>query len=166
MEVLLGLQQPAHQDKEYFWISDEDVELGLEFYSYLHYCQSHVVEAAQLSVFFDWLLSNQSLKTVVASTMNNIQPRVGDNLQDLTAMDMWFEELDKKLNVSVSLGPLLFGLSSTTQLMRLEELDPPYLRMFTTAIKVCLYENDCQGLLKVTGNMKTNYSKLISLTDR
>ena len=86
--------------------------------------------------------------------MNNIQPRVADNLQDLTAMNMWFQELDKKLNVSASLGPLLFGLSSTTQLIKLEELDPPYLRMFTTAIKVCLYENDCEGLLQVTG--KTN----------
>ena len=38
--------------KEYDHISDEDIELGLELYSYLHYCQREVVESAELSVFF------------------------------------------------------------------------------------------------------------------
>ena len=35
--------------KEYDHISDEDIELGLELYSYLHYCQREVVESAELS---------------------------------------------------------------------------------------------------------------------
>ena len=63
------------------------------------------------------LLSDHSLETLVASTLNNLQPRVGDKLDDLTAMNMWFEHLDKKLNFS--LGPLVAGLSSTSQLKKL-----------------------------------------------
>ena len=75
--------------EEYDHISDEDIELGLELYSYLHYCQREVVESAELSVFFEMLFTNHSLETLVASTMNSIQPRVGQNLKDLTAMNMW-----------------------------------------------------------------------------
>ena len=145
--------------KEYSQFSDEDLELGLEFYSYLHYCQSQVVEAAQLSIFFEDLLSNHSLGTLVASTMNNIQPRVGHKSQDLTPMNMWFEQLDKKLNFS--LGPLHIGLSTTKELERLKGLDPPYLRMYTDIIDSCIQKNDCEGLLQVTGIKYKYNSKLI-----
>ena len=132
--------------KEYDWIPDEDLEVGLELYSYLHYCQSQVVEAAQLSVFFEALLTNHSLGTLVASTMNNIQPRVGHNLTDLTAMNMWFEHLDKKLNLS--LGPLLIGPSTTKELELLKDLNPPYLKMYTD-----IMDMDMEGLSQVTGKI-------------
>ena len=118
--------------KEYSQFSDEDLELCLEFYSYLHYCQSQVVEAAQLSIFFEDLLTNHNLGTLVASTMNNLQPRVGDNLTDLTAMNMWFERLDKMYNFS--LGPVILPLLKTDNLTQLAKLDPPYLKDFKTSI--------------------------------
>ena len=136
--------------KNYSVISDEDLELGFELFSYLHYCQSQVVEAAQLSAFFEMLLSNYDLKTVVASTMNNIQPRVGDNLQDLTAMNMWFEQLDKKFNFS--LVPVLLPLSTRRELEKLRELDPPFLKMYNDKLDLCIRKNDCKDLLTFTGN--------------
>ena len=138
--------------KEYSQMSDNDIELGLELYSYLHYCQSQVVEAARLSVFFEALLSDQSLMTVVASTVNNIQPRAGDKLQDLTAMNMWFEQLDNRLNFS--LGPLLIALSSTKELEMLKELDPPFLKMKTETMKQCMHDNNCEGLFNEIGNIQ------------
>ena len=134
-------------------ISDEDIELGVELYSYLHYCEKKMVEAAKLSVFFVKLLTDHSLETLVASTLNNIQPRVGDKLDDLTAMNMWFEYLDKKLNFS--LGPLLVGLSSTSKLKKLQELDPPFLREYANFTTECLQEDHCEDILQVTGKIAT-----------
>ena len=150
--------------KEYDWIPDEDLEVGLELYSYLHYCQSQVVEAAQLSVFFEALLSNHRFGTLVASTMNNIQPRVGHNLLDLTPMNMWFEHLDEKLNFS--LGPLLIALSTTKELKRLKVVDPPFLRRHTDIMDLCIQKNDCEGLLQSTGIKDKYNSKLICLIER
>ena len=148
--------------KEYDWIPHEDLELGLELYSYLHYCQSDVVEAAQLSVFFEALLSNHSLGTLVASTMNNLQPRVGHNLLDLTSMNMWFEQLDKEFDFS--LGLVLAALSTTTELKRLKDLDPPFLRMHFDIIDLCIQKNDCEDLFQdLTGKI---YSKQTSLIHR
>ena len=112
-----------------------------------------MVEAAKLSVFFVKLLTDHSLETLVASTLNNIQPRVGDKLDDLTAMNMWFEYLDKKLNFS--LGPLLVGLSSTSKLKKLQELDPPFLREYANFTTECLQEDHCEDILQVTGKIAT-----------
>ena len=98
-------------------------------------------------------MANHSLETLVASTLNNIQPRVGDKLDDLTAMNMWFEYLDKKLNFS--LGPLLVGLSSTSKLKKLQELDPPFLREYANFTTECLQEDHCEDILQVTGKIAT-----------
>ena len=65
---------------------------------------------------------------MIASTMNNVQPRVGDNLDDLTAINMWLERLDTKFNFSQALGPLLVALSSSNDLLTLQKLDPPFLK--------------------------------------
>ena len=135
--------------KEYDHISDEDIELGLELYSYLHYCQRGVVESAELSVFFEMLLTNHSLETLIASTMNNLQPRVGENVKDLAAMNLWFEELENKLNLS--LGSLLVSLFSTTDLIKLDQLEPPFLGRNKSSLTLCLFENDCGDLLQVPG---------------
>ena len=135
--------------KEYDHISDEDIELGLELYSYLHYCQRGVVESAELSVFFEMLLTNHSLETLVASTMNNLQPRVGENVKDLAAMNLWFKELENKLNLS--LGSLLVSLFSTTDLIKLDQLEPPFLGRNKSSFTLCLFENDCGDLLQVPG---------------
>ena len=142
--------------KEYPQISDEDIELGVELYSYLHYCERKVVEAAKLSLFFEELLTNHGLRTVVATTMNNIQPRVGEKLEDLTAMNMWFDHLDKKLNLS--LGPLLVGLSSTSELRSLLELDPPFLRNSAEQIRKCIDEGHCDDVANITGRRTSYYS--------
>lgn len=107
------------------WVSDEDVEFGLELFSIVHNCPSLSVEAAQLSLFYEPLLINHSLTSVVAAAMHNIQPRGGGNIKDFTAVNMWYEKLDKRYNFS--LQEVLTALSSEEQMMKLKLLDPPYL---------------------------------------
>ena len=108
------------------WIPDDDLALGAQLLSAIKYYPHNMVDAAKMSVFFEFLLTNHNLETVVAATMNSIQPRVGDTIKDFTAINMWFEELDKRYNFSI--GPIVATLSTTEQLKQLKTLDPPYLK--------------------------------------
>ena len=94
--------------------------------------------------------------------MNNLQPRVGENVKDLVAMNLWFKELENKLNLS--LGSLLVSLSSTTDLIKLDQLEPPFLGRNKSSLTLCLFENDCGDLLQVPGILKNdlNTAKLNS----
>ena len=85
-----------------------------------------MVEAAKLAVLFESLLTNQNLNTVVAATMENIQPRADDNIKDFTAINMWYERLDERYNFS--LGSNILPLLTTDNLKQLETLTPPFLK--------------------------------------
>ena len=75
---------------------------------------------------FESLLTNHSLNTVVAATMENIQPRAGDNIKDFTAINMWYERLGERYNFS--LGSNVLPLLTSDDLEQLDTLDPPYLQ--------------------------------------
>ena len=77
------------------WIPEEDLPFVIELYSTLQHCPDHLKEAAQLSVFFESLVTEHNLNTVVASTMHNVQPRVGDNIRDLTSISLRLIEVAK-----------------------------------------------------------------------
>ena len=86
-----------------------------------------------LSVLFDSLLTNHGLKTVVAGTMHNIQPRAGDNIKDFTAINMWYKRLDERYNFS--LGPNILPLLTSDNLIGLETLNPPFMKDLKTGIR-------------------------------
>ena len=138
--MLRDLQYPLHSsyerktseelNLEYVvntWVPDEDLACGKELFSIMK-CFPHVTEEAKLSHFFRHLLTNHTLNTVVASTMRNIQPMAGDNIKDFTALNMWYERLDKRYNLSF--GPVILPLMETEHLTLLARLDPPYLKDF------------------------------------
>ena len=101
-------------------------------YEALRYCPGYQDEAKRLSWFFESLLTDHSLGTVVAATFNNLEPRRGNDIQDYTTMNMWhnymYKELDARYNFS--LGPSVIALSTTEQLVELAKLDPPYLQEY------------------------------------
>ena len=130
------------------WVPDEDLVFGKELYSILK-CPSHVAETAKLSQFFKHLLTNQSLHTVVASTLRNIQPMAGDNIKDFSAINMWYERLDKRYNFS--LGSVILPLLKTDNLTRLAKLDPPYLKDFKARVD----ENQLGNITKFFGKTLT-----------
>ena len=57
--------------------------------------------------------------------MNSIQPRAGDTIQDFTAINMWYEELDRRYNFTI--GPIVAALLTSEQLKQLKGLNPPFL---------------------------------------
>ena len=90
------------------WNPDEDISFGIQLYSAVHYCPDHLIEAAKLFHFFDNLIQNHSLNTVVAATIQTIQQVVGDSVKDFTAINMWHEKLDERYNFS--LAPIITPL--------------------------------------------------------
>ena len=72
------------------WIPEDDITFGMELYSELYYCHENLIESAKLSKLFESLINHENLNTVVAATMQNIQPRAGDNIKDFTAINMWY----------------------------------------------------------------------------
>ena len=83
-------------------MSDDDIAFGIQLYSVVHYCPDHLVEAAKLFHFFENLIYNHSLDTVVVATMNTIQPKASDSIKDFAAVNMWYE---RRKNVKTPVSP-------------------------------------------------------------
>ena len=113
------------------WIPEDNLAFGMKLYSALFYCPETLIEAAKLSKLFESLLNNHNLNTVVAATMQNIQPRAGDNIKDFAAINMWYERLDERYNFS--LGSNILPLLTTDNLNQLMRLDPPYMKDYNTS---------------------------------
>ena len=112
------------------------------------------MEAAKLSVFYSDLWRNYAyrpvnLKTVVAATFHNMQPRSGDNIRDFTAINMWYERREKRYNLS--LGGNILGLMTADSLAHLAMLDPPYLKAFNKPIQYCLNDEKCADMANLIG---------------
>ena len=107
-------------------VPEEDLAFGIQLYAAIHSCPDHLVEAAKIFHFFETLISNKTLNTVVAATMQNIQPNADENIKDFTAVNIWYERLDERYNFS--LGPVVLPLLTSDSLERLKSLDPPYLK--------------------------------------
>ena len=123
----------------------DELALGLEFYIALNSCQDSTEEANQIFVFFkSLLLSNQSLSTKVAA-MHNIQPRVGNKIKDLTAMNMGFQLLDSRYKFS--LGSAILPLFNTVELEKLEQLEPPFMDDYLETIPECRNGNQCKDMM-------------------
>ena len=96
------------------WIPEEDIALGSELFSSLHYCPEQLTEAAKMSAFFESLLTNHSLNSLVVA-----------NIKDFTAINMWYQRLDERYNFS--LGRNILPLLSTDNLEEMETINPPFL---------------------------------------
>ena len=111
------------------WIpEEEDLRLAVELYAALHNCSDKLKEAAKLSEFYESLLTNENLNTVMTATMHNIPPRAGDNIKDFTTINMWYQRLDERYNFS--LGSKILPLMTTKILTQTVALDPPFLRKY------------------------------------
>ena len=138
-DVILKTAQALNLDNgKNTWVSEEDMAFGKELL-YIIKCQFPVVEAAKLSQFFKHLLNNQNLNTVVASTLRNIQPMAGDNINDFSAINMWYEKLDTRYNFSF--GQVVLPMQKTDTLTQLAKADPPYLKDIKTSIDERQFDN-------------------------
>ena len=85
-----------------------------------------------MSLFVEHLLAKHNLNTLVAATLHSIQPKADKSTLDFAAVNMWYERLDKRYNLSF--GPVILPLVTTEHLTQLAKLDPPYLKDFKANI--------------------------------
>ena len=116
------------------WILDQDLAFGKELFSIMKSCSDvqTLHDHAKMSLFFRHLVTDHNLNTVIASTMRNIQPMAEKYTKNLKAINMWYDRLDKRYNLS--LGPVILPLMKTDNLTQLAKLDPPYLKDFKANI--------------------------------
>ena len=133
-------------------VPDEDLAFGKELFAVMKCPYARTGEAAKMLQLFKHLLTSHSLKTVVASTIRNIQPMAGDAVKDFTAINMWYERLDSRYNFS--LGPAILPLLRTDNLTQLAKLDPPYLKDFKASIDK-----------HQPGNISTSFGNNLTLID-
>ena len=130
-DVLFDLGQELELDLDFNTClpNGDSVLLGFQMYEALIYCPGHQDEARRLSLFFESLLADQSLGTVLAATFNNLELRRGNAIMDYTAMNIWYNQLYRELDAmyNFSLGPSVMALSTVEQLHELTKLDPPYM---------------------------------------
>ena len=84
-------------------------------------------------MFFESLLNNHSLGTVLAATFNNLED---SGIQGNTAINMWYKYLYKEFDsrFNFSLGQSVIAISTIEQLKELSKLDPPYLDQYKECI--------------------------------
>ena len=113
----------------------------LESYSLLHFCPpQHLVEAVKLGIFYENLLENENLRTVVMATMNNIRP--DNQFKNKALLHKLFIAMEKEFN-GFKLGPALIALSSASELKQLAKLDLPYLKDYIDLVNKCVDDLEC-----------------------
>ena len=116
------------------WIPDDDddsIRLGIQLYAALLFCPDHTDEAKRISLFFEPLIINETLATVLSATFNNLE-QSNNGIQDYTPINLWYNHLYKRLDsrFNFSLDSSVIALSSLDQLTQLKKLDPPYLARY------------------------------------
>ena len=106
------------------WIRDSDIVFGFEIFSVLQNCPSDLVQSAQKFIFFEHLITHYSLETVIASSMNNIVPRVENPIDEFSSINVWYNKLESIYQLE--LGPVLASFATTKQLETMRTLKPPF----------------------------------------
>ena len=119
---------------------EDSIVFTLELFTILKNCPSHLSETWRLSKFFEHLLNNHNLRTVLTATLRTIQSSTSRSIE----MSMWYRRMDAKYKIS--LGKTLIGLSNTRELAKLATLDLPYLEDYKEDINQCLTKGLCDNL--------------------
>ena len=130
-------------------ITENDIELGTRLFVTLRYCPKSVQESIKLSIFYGELLKDQTLRTIVQATMNNVLPGT-TAVEDSTTMINFFSDLDRLYNFTDGLTPLMIAISSSEQLRELTKLGLPFIDSYNDIINECLNGSNCKHLYAVT----------------
>ena len=135
-------------------ISSVDLEFGVKIFSVLHYCPNYVVEASKIAIFYEHILEEKSLRTIIQTTMNLMSPEYEtDNLKTVKS---FFSEMDKMFKFSLE-SPLI-ALTNTEDIGNLMEESLPYLENHKINLKECLENENCDKVKSLTKNIGAAYS--------
>ena len=152
-------------------VSDEELLLGSKLFFVLHYYLDTLEESAKLSIFYNDLLRNQNLRTIVQATLDNVLPGT-EAIRDFAGMVQFFNELDSIYHFTKDLTPSMMAILSFDQLEELTQIGMNFLDVYKDIITQCLEEQKCKhfsdvvnGLGKYACNQYTSCSHVLN-TDR
>ena len=99
----------------------------------------------KLSLFFTDLLKEQTLRTIIHTTMNNALPSL-TTIKDRTSVTIFAIELDRIYNFSTGLAEIMTMISSSEQLQEMMEEGMPFFHNKRDPIQRCMDEDDCKHL--------------------
>ena len=132
-------------------ISSVDLEFGIKIFSVLHYCPNYVVEANKIAIFYEHILEKKSLRTIIQTTMNLMNPEY--ETENMKTVKAFFGEMDKIFNFS--LESALIALTNTEDLKNLMNESLPYLEKHRHNLKDCLENGNCAQVEKLLTNIGT-----------
>ena len=122
-------------------VTDADIKTGLKMFSILIYCPTAVLT---LYDFLHTLVSSQSARTIIQTTVNTIQ---SDNImgtENRQNLNQFYLALDKIFNFQI--GKILLATSSLQDLQAMMAKDWPYFFHYYVEIDQCLNGASCQGV--------------------
>ena len=105
----------------------------------------------KLSLFFTDLLKEQTLRTIIHTTMNNALPSL-TRLKDRTSVTNFANELDRMYNFSTSFAAIMTMISSSEQLQEMVKDGMPFFDTKRDLIQQCMDEDDCKQLSDFAGD--------------
>ena len=146
-ETNQNLKMKHIYSRKEIWGTDGDLPLVVEIFSLLHFCPPlQLVQSVKLGLFYENLLEEENMRTLVLAALNNLKNNVDKN----SRVDEFFVELDKVYKFK--LGPTVLALASASQLRNMET---PFLKVFTHQIEHCLEGVDCTPLMHIVQSSST-----------
>ena len=128
-------------------VTEEDIQTGFMIYAVIIYCK----ESVALHQFLHNLLSTQSPRTIIQTTVNTIEfHQFKENVNKDNANEFYLA-LDRIFDLQF--GKILLGILSQEQLERMISKGRPYFYKFESEIDNCLNGVTCKELWEIIQNM-------------
>ena len=143
-QVFDGMNLGLNNDAKDIILTKADVNTGVMIFSIMTYCPT---TAMQITQFLHSLLSTQSARTVIQSTVNTIQLSSIKETLIKKGMNTFYLALDKIFHFQ--LGKILLATTSLSQLQTMMTKEWPYFINYSQEIDQCLWGPSCQGVMNI-----------------
>ena len=128
-------------------IVEEDFMTGFELFLISFHCS----ESTDIYKFLHNLISTQSPRTIIQTTVNTIQSDKIKERKNMITLGQFYLELDKIFQFQ--LGNILSAILSFSQIETMKDKDWPYFTHYQAAMDMCLNEHNCQMITKLTKDL-------------
>ena len=133
----------GYDDKNYLTIADLDIQNGFKMFTALISC----TESVKLYQFLHTLISTQSPRTIIQTTINTIQNGKIIKISNKKRFNQFYLMLDKLFHFQ--LGKILLAISTKFQLKAMKDKDWPYFSQYSQEMDQCLSGETCQGTMDI-----------------
>ena len=143
-QIFDGINIGLNNDTKDIILTKADVNTGVMIFSIMTHCPT---TAMQMTQFLHSLLSTQSARTVIQSTVNTIQLSSIKETLIKKGLNAFYLALDKIFHFQ--LVKILLATTSLSQLQTMMSKEWPYFTNYSQEIDQCLGGTSCQGVMDI-----------------